>query len=65
MNHKLLFKIFCLDSVKDRLKTTAAETLHLFKSHNVFNYLNEGFDVLHTQSQAYIVDDILDYMRHN
>lgn len=35
-----------------------------FEQYEVFSYLIEGFEVLHTQSREYMVADIEEYMNH-
>jgi hypothetical protein len=54
----LLFFAFCLEKYKDFADFSAEETLFLFRKYGVFRYLREGFDVLHTQGENYIVSEI-------
>ena len=56
------FIIFCLEYYKHFRKITAMQALILFRQTGVFQYLAEGYDVLHTQSKDYIVADIDDFI---
>ncbi len=58
MSEKQLFSIFILEAYKRRLKLTGPKALSLFKKYNVFSFLEEGYDVLHTQSIDYVVSEI-------
>jgi hypothetical protein len=58
------FIIFCLESYKVDKHLTGAEALRDFEQYDIFSYLAEGYDVLHTQGQAYLVADIKDFIRH-
>ena len=64
LNAKQTFIIFSLESYKNRLHKTGKEALEDFKIYNVFEYLEEGFDVLHTQSMPYVVDEIMVYIKN-
>jgi len=54
----LLFYAFCLENYKNFSNLSAEETLLNFRKYGVFEYLREGFDVLHTQGEGYIVREI-------
>ncbi len=58
-NHKLLlFYAFCLEKYKDFSGLSAEETLFVFRKYRVFDYLQDGFEILHTQGEDYIVNEI-------
>jgi hypothetical protein len=54
----LLFFAFCIERYKDFAHLSAEETLFVFRKYRVFDYLREGFDVLHSQGESYIVNEI-------
>ncbi|GHS98304.1 hypothetical protein FACS189421_06670 [Bacteroidia bacterium] len=54
----LLFFAFCLEKYKDFVSLSAEETLFIFRKYGVFDYLREGFEVLHTQGESYILNEI-------
>lgn len=62
---ELEFVIFCIENVAIRLKTSADKVYHvLAEESNILNgYIIPCYDVLHTQSKEYIVDDIISLMR--
>ena len=40
------------------------EVYNLFKEYGLFDYLKDGYDVLHTQGQDYIINDIEIYLEN-
>jgi hypothetical protein len=59
INH---FIIFSLESYKSATGIAGKQALKDFEDYDVFSYLTNGFEVLHTQSREYIVADIIEYM---
>lgn len=64
MDYKILnFVIFCVGSVADTLKMNAREVYHrMTDSHIISDYIVPCYDVLHTFSREYIVEDLIDLM---
>jgi hypothetical protein len=61
---QLEFAVFCVGSVADKLGKSATEIYDLMKQHRVLqDYIVDFYDVLHTQSQEYITDDIINFMK--
>lgn len=58
------FIIFCLESYKMKKEINGAQAYHDFERYDVFSYLKEGYEVLHTQSQDYLIADTEDYINH-
>jgi len=56
------FIIFCLEHYRYFRHTTAMDALSTFRKAGVFEYLTDGYDVLHTQSKDYIVRDIDEFI---
>lgn len=65
MNQKTLnFTIFCVGSVADYLKMNARDVYHkLQDSGIIMHYIVPCYDVLHTFSKEYIVEDLVSYMQ--
>lgn len=65
MDFKVLnFTIFCVSNVAANLKMNVRETYHCMNNSGVISdYIVPCYDVLHSFSKEYIVDDIIDYMR--
>jgi hypothetical protein len=59
----LLFFAFCLEKYKNFAKISAEETLFLFRKYKVFDFLNDAFDMLHTQGENYIVTEIDEFIK--
>lgn len=56
------FQIFCIESYRHEHAISGIDALMEFKKLNVFEYLADGYDVLHTQGKNYILADINDYI---
>ena len=65
MNDKKIkdFVIFCLEEYKTRYNLNGKEVYDLFNKYNLFDYLENGYEVLHTQGKEYIINDICDYLK--
>lgn len=58
MSDTLEFKVFCFEAYRAEKKLTGKEAITLFKKYGVLDYLATCFDVLHTTSRDYIIQDI-------
>ncbi len=58
---ELEFAIFCIESIAQKLGVNAEDTyLALTSKSNILNeYIIPEYEVLHTQSKEYIVEDII------
>ncbi len=54
----LLFFAFCLEKYKLFAHLSAEETLFVFQKYQVFDYLSNAFEMLHTQGELYIMEEI-------
>lgn len=59
------FSIFCIENVAKKLEISGEETYDLItkKSDILDGYIIPNYDILHTQSKDYIVNDIIEYMK--
>lgn len=60
----LLFKMFCLENYRAVEKLPAKNALLLFSEYDVFSFLDETFEVLHTQDIDYILDTVATYIKN-
>lgn len=58
------FILYCLESYRSKTNKSGKEALIDFENYEVFNFLEKSFEVLHTQSMDYIIDDIISYMEN-
>ena len=64
MNKKINdFIIFCLELYKNKEKNTGEEVYELFYRYGVFEYLQDGYDMLHTQSDRWLINDIDEFLK--
>lgn len=64
-SRELEFAIFCIENVAAKLGVEAERIYQAFtqKSNILNGYIVPEYEVLHTQSREYIVDDLLGVMR--
>lgn len=61
---QLNFSVFCIGSVADALEMNARKVYHLLKESDILTgYIIPSYDVLHTFSKEYLVEDIISYMK--
>lgn len=56
------FQIFCLEKYKDNLNISGDIALNIFLEYDIFSYLDEVYDLLHTQSLDYTYQEIIKYI---
>lgn len=57
------FLSFCIEQYKNEKHLTSSEVIDLLNKYNVLNYLSEHYEILHTQSRQWILEDIDEYIR--
>jgi hypothetical protein len=62
---QLEFSVFCIENVADKLGLKGNEVYQILaeKSNLLDEYIIANYEVLHTQSKDYIVEDIIDFMK--
>ena len=62
---ELEFAVFCMENVAAKLGVNAKRIYQAFteKSNILNGYIVPEYEVLHTQSREYIVDDLLEVMK--
>lgn len=64
LNNIQSFIIFSLEAYKKREKKEALDAYYDFKKYKVFEFLEDGYDVLHSQSLDFVVDEIVEYIKN-
>lgn len=63
-SQSLNFTIFCIGSLADHLNMDARDVYHKLQSANIISdYIVPCYDVLHTFSKEYIIEDLVSYMK--
>ena len=64
-NKELEFAVFCIENIAQRLQVNAEQVYAALteKSDILHSYIVPEYDILHSQSKDYIVDDIIQVMR--
>ena len=64
-SNELEFVVFCIENVATKLGVEAERVYQAFtgQSDILHGYIVPEYEVLHTQSREYIVDDLLDVMK--
>ncbi len=59
---KSYFVAFCIEQYKAAKKMNGSKVAELFFSNGVSEYLSEHFDVLHTQSRQWLIEEIDEFL---
>ena len=59
----LMFRTFCIESYCDLKDVYHEDALALFRQYDVFEFLDDTFEVLHTQDVIYIIETIDRYIK--
>lgn len=64
-SNELEFAVFCVENVAAKLGIGAEKVYKVFtdKSNILKDYIIPEYEILHTQSKEYIVDDIIELMQ--
>lgn len=62
---ELEFAVFCIENIAEKLGMDAEKIYKVFTSEtDILNgYIVPEYEILHTQSKEYILDDIIELMR--
>lgn len=60
----LEFCIFCIERLKDELNITGKEAYDMLanKTNILYSYISKNYEVLHTQGEEYIINDLKDVL---
>lgn len=56
------FLSFCIEQYKNAKGLDGTDVVRVFFDYGVLDYLSENFDVLHTQSYQWILEDIDEFI---
>lgn len=56
------FLSFCIEQYKNEKGMNGVEVLNTFNKYGVLDYLNNHFEILHTQNRQWILEDIDEYI---
>ena len=62
---KLEFVAFCIEQYKIATKQTGCEVEQLFQQRGVIDFLIDNYEVLHTQGDQAIMNEIEGYLKHH
>lgn len=57
------FLAFCIEQYMNEKKLTQDEAMALLSEYGVLDYLMEHFEILHTQSRQWIIEDIDEFIK--
>ena len=61
---QLNFTTYCVGNIADALKMSAGKVYHLLRDSGILmEYIVPSYDILHTFSKEYLVEDIVSYMK--
>ena len=56
------FLAFCMEQYKQAKGLSGQEVLNVFDRYGILEYLSEYYDVLHSQSRQWIIEDIEEFI---
>lgn len=62
MDDKLDFMVYCIENYKNVKGLKGWEVVEIFNKYNVFEYIKESYEALHTTGKEYIIEDIKIYI---
>ena len=57
------FVVFCLESYKVEKNLDGETVCEIFEKYGVFDYLKDGYDMLHTQGEEWLMNDIDEFLK--
>lgn len=57
------FLAFCIEQYMNEKELSHEETMSLFTEFGILDYLAVHFEILHTQSRQWIIEDIDEYIK--
>jgi len=65
MNEKIIELVsLCIETYKKKYKKSGQEVIMVFDEYGVTEFLADGYDVLHTQSIQYVIEEIEIYLKN-
>lgn len=58
------FIVFCLEIYKANMNITGEEAFEIFKEYEVLEYLKSGYEMLHTQGEEWLINDIVEFLKN-
>lgn len=58
------FVVFCIEYYKDESGLSGSDVYDLFCKYGVIDYLESGYDLLHTQGKDWLMNDINMYLEN-
>jgi len=62
---KLEFVAFCIEQYKKATNETGCEMEQMFQQKGVISFLLDHYEVLHTQGEQTILNEIDEYLKHH
>lgn len=56
------FLSFCIEQYKNAKGIDGTDAMEIFLKYGVLDYLNEHFEILHTQNRQWILEDIDEFI---
>lgn len=57
------FISFCIEQYKVHISANGNEVMDLFDKYGVIEYLSDNFEILHTQSRQWLLEEIDDFIQ--
>ena len=58
------FVIYCIEEYRWAHKLTGRQTISIFKKYNIYDFIEQSYDALHTYGSDDILWNLQDYIAH-
>ncbi|MDR0834674.1 MAG: DUF3791 domain-containing protein [Candidatus Symbiothrix sp.] len=65
MTNKEKYTLFLLEQYRAKQNITASETFDFFVEHNLFDYIDETYEAIHTEDTDYVVSQLINLNQKN
>ena len=62
IQNRAYFLSFCIEQYKNKKGITGLEAMRLLDKYGVLEYLDSHYDILHTQSRQWLLEDIDEFI---
>ena len=62
IQNRAYFLSFCIEQYKNKKGITGLEAMRLLDKYDVLEYLDSHYDILHTQSRQWLLEDIDEFI---
>ncbi|MDR1719832.1 MAG: DUF3791 domain-containing protein [Dysgonamonadaceae bacterium] len=63
MTEKEKYSLFLLEKYRSKQNVTAKQAFDFFAKHNLFDYIDETYDAIHTEDSDFVVSQLIENLK--